>query len=44
MAFKLEILDTLGLAQDILRQSAPDVEDSCWIRPNLTRNRHSSFG
>lgn len=40
----LEILDSFGLAQDILKQSAPDVEGSYWVSPNFTRNRNSSLG
>ena len=40
----LEILDSFGLAQDILKQSAPDVEGSYWFSPNFTRNRNSLLG
>ena len=40
----LEILDSFGLAQDILKQSAPDVEGSYWVSPNFTRNRNSLLG
>lgn len=40
----LEILDSFGLAQEILTQSMPDMEGSYWVGPKSTRHHDSWFG